>query len=733
MPRTDQNQILEKQLMEAYSLKGELESQLLLSVDNPVAKLRLNSQIEEVTKQIKKLETELENRIGAFSVSTPLVARRFRVFLSYLHTTDAKVRHIYRRLQVDGFEPWFEPEEIISSSQRQHEIEQALEDSDLILIFLTSSVVEELQYAHPVLKLILDSIAKKAANSAIVVKLEECIVPEELSHLPCLQHTKDPVYERLYRELRKRADKEKLIVQSSTYRENRYLDAAMPQQVVPGISVELTVMVRLPDSPGLRDILASRPAKYKAKPEDVESEDFVVDFQRDAQGTIISPDLTIMLTTSDFEIEENERRRKIKLQPDWDSEPLTFLLKPLRAGELLIKIEVFAAKKICLASGFLLITGAEIGQSEKVVATLPYRTRGVELEELKEQSQSSSRLPTVSHKSHMPQTGTYLPREELKTKGSETQSEVPNLSKRVEAEASEIRQHSKDKNKSRALSSTSLPANPALRKKFVGPLLRRTTPLIGILFLVGTVVALGVLAGAVRPTLTPTPTAKAIDITPTATIPLTTEAGLTPTLDSSLTPVVTPTPTIIQNLTPTVITQNTPSTLSIAPNVPTNTPAPSLVIHGIGTSRRGDTEIAQPADVTSEFTVGETVYIYLHVDLAQAEQDKVEITLVQNNNPQPPKIYTLAKQSGFIFFPFNQLEAGKYKVEVRYNGNLMANQPEFKVSAPTQVSNGQTGPVNTTSRSNTTQAATQPTAPPPTNAATTTSKPVGPTCSPGTC
>jgi serine/threonine protein kinase len=115
----------------------------------------------------------------------------------------------------------------------------------------------------------------------------------------------------------------------------------------------------------------------------------------------------------------------------------------------------------------------------------------------------------------------------------------------------------------------------------------------------------------------------------------------------------------------------------------TATPAPGLVVHGVGTSRRGDTEIAQPEDVTTEFTVGQDVFAYLHIDKARANLDQVELTVILNGTAQPPKSYTLPKESGFYFIPLGKLTEGSYKLEVRYNGNLIANQPELKVLAPT--------------------------------------------------
>jgi hypothetical protein len=135
-------------------------------------------------------------------------------------------------------------------------------------------------------------------------------------------------------------------------------------------------------------------------------------------------------------------------------------------------------------------------------------------------------------------------------------------------------------------------------------------------------------------------------------------------------------------LTPSTATINITASSTptpIAPQTVSNTTDKPLVILRVGTSRRGDTIIAEPGDVATEFTQGQDVFAYLHCDKARVNQDKVEVTLIFNAIPQPSIPYTLTKESGFSFIPLTNLTAGNYKLEVRYNGNVMANQPEFKV------------------------------------------------------
>jgi hypothetical protein len=170
---------------------------------------------------------------------------------------------------------------------------------------------------------------------------------------------------------------------------------------------------------------------------------------------------------------------------------------------------------------------------------------------------------------------------------------------------------------------------------------------------------------------------------PSNTVTTTTPITMSPA--PITTPVLTTTiPASTVALTNTPIVTPSPSATATA----TATLGPQLVILHVGTSRRGDTIIAEPGDVATEFTQGQDVYAYIHCDKARPNIDSVGLTVIFNDTSKPATSHTLShtltKESGFSFIPLGKLAEGNYKLEVRYNGNLVANQPEFKVlSLPT--------------------------------------------------
>jgi hypothetical protein len=163
------------------------------------------------------------------------------------------------------------------------------------------------------------------------------------------------------------------------YTEERYLDAALPAHVEVGQDTELLILIRLPDSEGLKGLLEGE-VEYQAQPEDVRSKRFEVEFPVDAKGNAISPELWIEVETSDFEL--HERRKKIKVEPRKDTEHCVFLLRPKKRGELRVVIQIYlAGKELLLGTGFIKVNGHtkldKNGQHFKTLITLSLGAFGV--------------------------------------------------------------------------------------------------------------------------------------------------------------------------------------------------------------------------------------------------------------------------------------------------------------------------------------------------------------------
>ncbi len=136
--------------------------------------------------------------------------------------------------------------------------------------------------------------------------------------------------------------------------EERYLDAAMPNQVIIGQSTELVALIRLPTSAGLRAYLANAP-QIEAQANDVKSSSFSLEFPPDQNGKPTPLELYIDLETDDFEVPS--KRKKIQVQAGKDTAVTIFRLTPRKSGPLKLLLQVFLSGETLLASDFVKVKG----------------------------------------------------------------------------------------------------------------------------------------------------------------------------------------------------------------------------------------------------------------------------------------------------------------------------------------------------------------------------------------
>ncbi len=134
----------------------------------------------------------------------------------------------------------------------------------------------------------------------------------------------------------------------------------------------------------------------------------------------------------------------------------------------------------------------------------------------------------------------------------------------------------------------------------------------------------------------------------------------------------------------TATTVPTSTSAPTATTAPTATAGPNMAVFASGASRKGEGDDVDKQAAT-EFTPGEDVFAFVIYGNGRPQLDSVDTVLVANGNAQPSKTYKVEKDAGILVMPLGKLEAGSYKVELRYNGNLLPGLPEFKVVAPTTV------------------------------------------------
>ncbi len=126
-------------------------------------------------------------------------------------------------------------------------------------------------------------------------------------------------------------------------KQNKTLDAAIRKEIKVGESTIVLVLIRDPNSKGLRALL-SIDSEYMLEEDDVRSSQvFQLYYPVDEQGNLLPTDVEIVVTAPDF-IPPVESKI-IEIDPNAldgsDLRPIEFMLTPTRVGELQIIVEVY--------------------------------------------------------------------------------------------------------------------------------------------------------------------------------------------------------------------------------------------------------------------------------------------------------------------------------------------------------------------------------------------------------
>lgn len=118
----------------------------------------------------------------------------------------------------------------------------------------------------------------------------------------------------------------------------RVLDAAIPSRIIKGVGTELSVLIRLLDSPGLKGIIQAD-EESQARPEDVRENPFDMTFSAGSKGELEPLKVAVQVTSPDFS--PPSQIKNVFVPPDRDSDVVRFVLTPARIGKLLLVVELY--------------------------------------------------------------------------------------------------------------------------------------------------------------------------------------------------------------------------------------------------------------------------------------------------------------------------------------------------------------------------------------------------------
>jgi formylglycine-generating enzyme required for sulfatase activity len=138
--------------------------------------------------------------------------RSLRVFLCHSSNDKPAVRELYQRLSAEGWmDVWFDEEKLLPGQDWDYEIDKALDNSDAVIVTLSTGSVSKEGYVQKELRFALDIALEKPEGTIFIlpVRLDDCERPRRLRAIQGIDYfppeQRELAYARLQRSLELRA------------------------------------------------------------------------------------------------------------------------------------------------------------------------------------------------------------------------------------------------------------------------------------------------------------------------------------------------------------------------------------------------------------------------------------------------------------------------------------------------------------------------------------------------
>jgi len=134
-------------------------------------------------------------------------SRLLRIFLCHCRADKPEVRKIFRKLSMDGFEPWLDEKNLDPGMEWDSEIRNAIRRSDVVIVCLSKAAVTKEGYVQKEIRYALDIADEKPPGTKFLIPLRftVCDVPDRLQRWHWVDHFEKGGYDRLVRSLAARS------------------------------------------------------------------------------------------------------------------------------------------------------------------------------------------------------------------------------------------------------------------------------------------------------------------------------------------------------------------------------------------------------------------------------------------------------------------------------------------------------------------------------------------------
>jgi len=279
-----------------------------------------------------------------------------KMFVSYSHFDKKIVKSVVKELHDLGFDVWIDSRGLRGGSSWRKEIEKAINDCDILLLFMSSRSLKS-RYVQKELRL-----AVEIEKPIIPLRLEEAQIPHSLNSI---------LLEIQWIAYGEKGWKSKLLValdspqplsrtkkSSHEYVERqRRFEGAMPRVGQVKQRTEVRGMISLPGSIGLRRFLPEGvEVEDEITKQDVKTSNIPLEFTLDSTtGKPLALNLYVTVNAPDFDVEQ--QTKKIRIPPNLDTGVFSFFLTPrVVSRHARVMLELFKDVKQKKLMGSLTVT-----------------------------------------------------------------------------------------------------------------------------------------------------------------------------------------------------------------------------------------------------------------------------------------------------------------------------------------------------------------------------------------
>lgn len=184
------------------SLTAELKSVKLVSI-HPSSPLQESAEIPALATT-NEFPDKLSFADTASNQPPPPEPVGIRIFLSYARADKEAVGELYRKLREAGFDPWMDVENILPGESWEVGIKKAIRSSDFFLACLSPRSVNRRGVLQKEIKRALDRLEEMIESDIYLIpaRLEDSAIPDELSHLQCVDLFKPEAWDKLLQAIR---------------------------------------------------------------------------------------------------------------------------------------------------------------------------------------------------------------------------------------------------------------------------------------------------------------------------------------------------------------------------------------------------------------------------------------------------------------------------------------------------------------------------------------------------